>query len=293
MGKSMNGGMWCLILLGSFVLNPQQAFCQEIYVDRVHYLPASSELYLEVSFPADYAVFQKLENQTIGHPQSNESLQRRKLPVNLAQEYFDLRPFRDLLIFNESHELVCEADFRGIELFTDDEAYFVAVLRPKGANISQTAVQSDLYCLSKTAEPFLTLRFISHPIETAGLDQRIRAWFSLTEDQQPHLRHTILYPENTVYSVLSYLEERPARTYRTHSYLLETRKGELSILMKVQGETESDQIYAMQALPIRVRNRPVLMLYMGKTDTDISWTQLAVYTGSEYELREGNWIWLR
>lgn len=268
---------------------------QAIYVDQIRYIPESKEFYLTIPFAVgeDYKLFQQLENQTTAHPQSSPGFERRKLPLALAQEYFDLSPYRDLLIFNASHELVCEAVFKGVELFTDYESYFVAVLHARNGLASLISRESSFYCLSKTAEPLLTERFISRPLEAASLDDRIANWFTLSEDQQPAIRHTLLYPENTVYSVLSYFEERPAHRYRTHSYLLETRKDDLSILMKVQGQTEHDQIYSLQALPIQVRRRPVLLLDMGETDTDIRWCQLAVYTGSEYELIEGNWVVLR
>lgn len=268
---------------------------QEIYIDQVHYLPTSSEFSIEISLLGewDYKHFQRLENQTLPDRSKFPDPNRRHLPVKIAQEHFDLSPFRDLLLFNAEHQLICELTISEVALFTAYESYFVAIFVSKNGFFPKSAVHSDLYCISKSAEPYLTERFISRPLAATSLDDRITNWFTLSESQQPAIRHTLLYPENTVYSVLSYFEERPAHRYRTHSYLLETRKTDLSILMKVQGETEHDQIYSLQALPIQVRRRPVLLLDMGETDTDIRWCQLAVYTGSEYELIEGNWIVLR
>lgn len=282
---------FCCLFLGLLCCLGFSANAQSVYLNAVRFLPETGEFYLELPFSVreDYRLFQQLENQATVHPHSHIDMERKRLPLAVAQQYFDLSPYRDLLIFNAAHELVCEATFQGVELFRDYESYFVAVLKSREGYVARTAVQTDLYCLSKAAEPRLIPRFLSRPLQAASLDERITAHFQLSPENSFSLHHTVLYPANTVYSVLSYSEQRPT-ALRTHSYLLETLGTELSLLMEVQGETGAEEIYSLLPIPIRINKRPVLLLRMGLTDTDLSWPQLAVYDGSGYQLMEGHWL---
>ena len=270
------------------VLTPRQSQSRPIYINSVNYLESTGEFYLDLPFNGGYSLFQKLENMSLENPQSNDEWVRRTLPLIVAQKYFDLDVYRKLLIFNREHELVCKAVLAGVELFADFESYFVVVLKPENGKLTKLAVQTPLYVISEHAEPLLVDSFVSSGLNLASINQRIEERFQYSELNLLRLQHTLMYPANEIFSVLSFWQEKP--TFSVHSYLLETRNEELRTLLKLSGPTNSDEIMSILSVPIMIHGKPVLILSLGVVDTDAAWHELAVYNGHEYELLDDFWV---
>jgi len=249
-----------------------------LYIGEVGNFPETGELYTSLYFRDNVntdGLFESLMKQTDSLVYEDVGCRRERLPAMLAKNYFNFSGLDSISVYRRG-ELICKAKFARVELFSDlIEGQFIAVFRPSGLPIVQDGL--DYYCISQGPNPYDKVDVSYEAIEDEELTKDVLTTIAADSQRIWRALHMRIMPYDFVYSVIS-MEAR--------LLLLETNNNGQSRILK--DLNEGWFISDMVPLHLESNGKPILLLRMGISETDMMWNSLVVFSGEEYEFVEGN-----
>lgn len=245
------------------------------YIGDVDAFQATHEYYTTVYYRTDVEKsddYDLLAARADSVVHEDEEMRRKRVPYSIARQYFNLAGLEAISIYNDGHHVV-DARFVRVELLEGMiESQFIAVFKP----VDPLAFNPDVsYCISSGDITAKSRAITSQAIDDSLFTNELLHTFKL----QPNPWNTVhvkTMPYEAIYSGI---------TFQYKSLLIETHSGKSTILKEIN---EDYYIGAILPVHLEINGKPVLLLHMGVNETDMVWTSLAVYSGKEYQLLEGN-----
>ncbi len=257
----------------------------KVFMDEVYYYKETNEF----SAPAYYrdrydaATHQYLKDNLGEEIFSDMEIRRIRLPANLAFKYLNIDGLNEVMIFNEQNEHIVSARYNGAEYYDGlIEGGFRINFIPL-STFDSIDYRTFTYCVSAQARSNVVLGRITESTDDSTLFKLIK------KDIGREGRFVWSKDAKFVGGDLS-------KTYAIFSQSSST--GELSYLHKYDGTNLTRLLnneagwafYRIYPTALQSFNEPVFLIYSGKPETDLTFVQIATFTGSEYELLNTMWL---
>jgi len=253
-------------------------FDSTFYVGYVDYFPETREFYTSLfykeghEYPDEDLLESKLDSVII----VDDDWGRERLPIEEARKILVLDGLDSLSIYNRRHELICTASLTRVEyLWNGLESYFIAVFESDTTDFEQT---EELYGISASHKSFTTASFAEKEINDVGLNEFLIKKLKITRSVAWDMRHYRINPPGTIYSVISAYSMTSNEAY---SYLTSMENNEVSILNE---EVDNYHFLNILPVPVRINEKPLLLISAGYPSSDVIWDYLAEYDGTRYEM---------
>jgi hypothetical protein len=242
-----------------------------VYIGSIMSFAETSEFYTPIYYMSDQNPYEYLEQQLDSVVYDHEEIKRSRLPLSIAQQYFNLTGLGRISVYDQAGNLITDATLQRIELLEGVlESEFVAVFKPMIPSWFSTDAS---YCVSSTLLPDFQGRFCSfQELTDDRLTSQLLKQFEIDSADVWTLNHQVLKPHNTTFSIIA---------TDAKSLLIETSNNVSQIIF----ETDADySIMEVSPLHIEVNDKPMLLALMGVNETDMIWTSLLVYNSKKYEI---------
>ncbi|MEO9870097.1 hypothetical protein [Ekhidna sp.] len=250
---------------------PQTDSSQILIVPVYNFVP-TSEAYVFLNFNEGYSY----DSMTMvkSHLDSvvfdDMETRRRRLPMNKAKAFLDLSLLDSISIFNYSHEFKSMARLKRVEyLDANITGGFVAVFDTPGLK------EWELYGISGTSD-FIE-GFKSEYFEDKTLNQAIKEKVNPGNLRAYDVTHVNLHSYGktlSAYSCGDYIDNHK-------SYLIETIGDQHEVLFELDDDYT---IWDIIPIPIQLNRYPVLLVRLGKPETDFIWYLPVIFDGTKYQL---------
>jgi hypothetical protein len=262
----------------SLVAEIKQKEVPEILDDSLNYIgfierfDKSDVFYVSLNFRNDfnYNDYEKVEKlaDSVVFKNTGENtaiLSRRKIPLDKAQKYFDLRGLDKINIISKNHEVIATGEFVRIEyLETTIESGFIAIFKMDNTNLTDQE-----FCIGNSFKKIENTRysaFNNKPL-TTSITRELEKGYKLVYNVDHYRSADSL----DIYSIAS---------VDTTAFIFDSSDKNLKVLYKSEW---NEMISSIVILPKEVNGRPVLLADCGRNATDWTWTSLLVYNGREYK----------
>lgn len=244
-----------------------------VYIAPIMSFTETSEFYTPIYYMADQNPYDYLEQQldSVVYTSEEEEIKRSRLPLSIAQQYFNLTGLGRISIYDQAGNLITDATLQRIELLEGVlESEFVAVFKPM---IPSWFTTDASYCVSSTLLPDFPARFCSfQELKDDVLTSQLFEQFEIDSANVWTFNHQVLKPHNTIFSIIA---------TDAKSLLIETSNNASHIIF----ETKADySIMEISPIHLEVNGKPMLLALMGVNETDMIWTSLLVYNSTKYEI---------
>lgn len=254
-------------------VQPKENFIdKEIYINSIAYFPETQEFYvpLRVKNASDFNwdVIAKSTDSVTYRVDENT---RSRLPMSIAEKYFDMELLDTLGVFSHLHKLITGIKLTHVEYYEPSiESYFIAVYK---STEKFNSLPESFYCMSPTNE---SKRHISYLYTTDTLlTEEIKRTLNIQPVYQWETKHLQITEPESLYSVLSFQEKSG-----NVSYLTETKGNKISLLFK---QTDEYSFQDILPIPIYRNDKPILLITMAVPDTDRSLEYIPfIFNGSKY-----------
>ncbi len=243
----------------------------KILVDKIHYFPATDEIYMHLWLKKKYgmrfpdSLLQSLDSLVY----INDTILRRRLPLGIAEQYFDMELLDGIMIFNNEHVALGTSSIKRIEYYSDPKYNeFIAFLeKPQGLT------GTEFYGINGEVDQLL-YPFTYSKVQDSSLLDSIHKHhhFEAAEDYKfGGIR--IEEPYNTTYAFYSFLNETHTASYCI--FEIDSNKVELLDLA-------NPRLYILDMIPtaLMVNKKPVLLLENDMSGT--TWFSPAIFDGKEF-----------
>lgn len=252
------------------------AIDSSVYVGTINAFDSTREYYISIySLPHrnDEDLFEVLADKADSVVFTDIETRRSRIPMEIAKKYFNLIGLEKISVYDNGQHLTDARLVRVEEYSGPIESYFIAVYKPDTflpLNFNTSYCVSSGRNHSRSELPFASEAF-SDTTFTRALSNTFQ--FDSVKYWSDHVK---VMPAGMIYSGI---------TLPRAAFLIETA-GDVSTIVKQINES----YVFVEIIPvhIRVNGKFVLLLYMGVPDSDMVWTSLAVFSGTEYQLLEGN-----
>ncbi len=254
------------------------------FVGRVWYIQNTNEFYTTVEFKDSVDILSAREELLLNADSTITKeyfLTRKEISDSVASKYFDLSIYKDITVFNQSHEKVSLTHFERVEYYEDMiDGMFIAVLRPEQL-AEEYKNELVFYGIGKGLEPKLIEKFNHEEITKKSLDKNIQQYIKYNKDGLLKSKHVELKesPVNKV-SILS-IEDLENFTFA--SYLLEHEGATIRTLKALN---EDYVFWDLLPIPYLIKNKPVFIVEIIIPESDFTGYRLAIFNGDEYQLFE-------
>jgi hypothetical protein len=244
-----------------------------VYIGSIMSFPETAEYYTPIYYMADQNPYEYLEQQLDSVVYDKEEIKRSRLPLSIAQQYFNLTGLGRISVYNQAGNIITDATLQRIELLEGVlESEFVAVFKPM---IPSWFTTDASYCVSSTLLPDFPARFCSfQELTDERLTSQLLKQFEIDSADVWTFNHQVLQPHNTIFSIIA---------TDAKSLLIETSNNVSHIIF----ETNADySIMEVSPIHLEANGKPILLALMGVNETDMIWTSLLVYNSIEYEVMD-------
>ncbi|WP_207420067.1 hypothetical protein [Desertivirga brevis] len=256
-----------------------------IYIDAIEYFPETNEFFVSLPFlkEVDFKMFEKIGEQADSIIFQSDETTRSRLPIKVAQLYFDLTLLDTLNIYDSAHNFITGAKFVRVEYYQPTiESSFIAVFKPENIS-SEEGKEKFYYCTSLVKKTEEKIRAVEKT--SSSLTNKIIQELGLKVKYQWASEHIKLIDEG---STLSILAITPENENKISSYLTELKNGKLKILNEYKGE---DAFWQILPLPLEHNKRPVLLITLAVPDSDVSPFYLPfIWENSGYRMVQNKFI---
>jgi hypothetical protein len=224
------------------------SFYTDLYfVDNFNY-----DLYNEISKMGDQVIFQGDENK------------RTRMEINRVGQYFNLTGLKNVDIYSKENVKLTSARLSHIEYVEDVlESRFVAVFK-----VDDPSISDPLFCVGNSIKDFTKIDFTSHDDEKLKLE--LIELLKLDSQHIWNIQHYKL-DTHTIYSTVS---------TDTTAYIIETMNNTHTTLYKSKS---SEAINGLDLISKKINGRPILLTESGLPETDMMWTSVLIFNGTDYE----------
>jgi|GEM_PF-3149307 len=187
----------------------------------------------------------------------------------------------ELWLFNaKTHSKIGTLTFEGVEYYDEMiTTSYIAVFNLTDFEESISFTNTDYYCISSNASPFLT------PVNPnkANSDvsrKELQGKYGFQDGKVLKIS-SMIYNDITL-TLCSFYGEN----YSANSVLLESYNQKNTVLNEIL--QDEYVMWDFIITPLSHRKKPVLIMEMGIPDTDNNWTQIGVFNGSQYILQLPN-----
>ena len=247
------------------------------FVSHIYAMPNSREIYVSLHYQltideSEYIDHSAAPVDSLIYDDGLE-VKRSRLPLSIADQYFNLSGLNKIAVYDHNGH-IGDANFVRVELLYNlIESQFVAVFEPVK---EAPAIPYGAYCIAPAPKTSQELPEISYQeIVDEILTGSIREVLNVAGNPW-RVKHVRVAPGERIYSSVS---------YDNGCFLVETVDGQSKIVMEVK-----DNVSILDLIPVslEINGRPALLLQMGVNETDMLWSSLAVYSGTEFTFAEGN-----
>lgn len=232
------------------------------YLNAIEYFAETKEFYINIPFrkEVDLEMFERIGERADSVIFQTEETKRSRLPIQVAQQYFDLTLLDTLNVYDYAHHFVTGAKLARIEYYQPSiESSFIAVFKPENTSIDEG---KPYYCTSPMKRLWTGMRAVERT--SSSLTNRIINEFDLRPRYRWSSQHIKLVDEESTLSVLAVTRENEDKI---SSYLTQLKNGKLQILSKYKGE---DAFWQLLPLPVQHDKHPVLLISLAVPDSDVS-----------------------
>lgn len=238
--------------IGKFEDN--NSFYTDLYfVDNFNY-----DLYDEVTKSGDQIIFK------------DEEIQRTKMEIDKVGQYFNMTGLNTIDIYNSNNQKLTTGQLSHIEYVEDMiESRFVAVFQVDNPHISD-----PLFCIGNSDDDLTKIDFSSY--EDQKLKSDLNDFLKLNTDHIWSIGHYRL--DNQVISIVS---------ADTTTYIIETKDNSHKTLYKSKS---NEAIHGLTAISKKINGRQILLAECGMPESDMMWTSVLIFNGTQYEPRRDHRI---
>jgi hypothetical protein len=193
------------------------------------------------------------------------------MEIERVGQYFNLTGLKNVAIYSKENLKLTTGQISHIEYVEDMiESRFVLVFRVDNPNISD-----PLFCIGNSNDELTKIYFSS--IEDEKLKLRLIDYLKLDTHQIWDIKHYKL-DDQIIYSTVS---------ADTTAYIIETINKNQRTLYK---SNSSEAINELALISKKVNGRQILLTDCGMPETDMTWTSVLIFNGTEYERTKGHRI---
>ncbi len=231
---------------------------------------AQNEIYLELYFKNEASSklpYEKIVALTDSVVHKDEELFRKRLPLELAIKYFDLRGLAQLKVYDSANKFICRANFVRVEYVEDViSSFFVAVYRTE-----KPIKSGSHYVTGHLSEELASVNYTTSQdtILTKNILAKLKAPipYEALQKSGEHLKF------NNSDSTLSIVNSDE------HTYVVLSSKDALTVLYK---SDESENFTRMLFIPILRKKLPLILMQNVAPETDSFWETLLYFDGKKY-----------
>lgn len=247
------------------------------YVKDFYFLD-NNEVYVELYFKKDstsYTYFHEVADLGDSVIYEDDENRRTRIPIETARRHFVLEGLQSIYIFNENHELLGQTGLKRVEYLNQNiSPCFIAVY-----DLKKPLGKTKAYCIGNAIPDFDANQYVQ--FHDDGLTQQLAEQFSIDQKYTPE-----------ELKGLHYLDSKSSQQF---SVINSTFSG-VTIIQKANSfsicyRSELDiNIPDLIILPIIKNKMPVILAEVIKPETDVEWTSLLVFDGTEYQLQPNNLV---
>lgn len=190
---------------------------------------------------------------------------RTRIPIEKAGKYFNLTGLNRINLYNKDNQIITTGTLSHIEYFENMiTSQFIAVFTVDNPNISDFQ-----YCMSSTMKNFTPTKYLS--ITNPGLTSTLIDYLHLKPDEYMIVNHYQVFKSGTIYSTVS---------SDTTAYIIESSGDKINVLYKSKSR---EAIIGLVIISKDINSRPILLIHSGLPRSDVTWSSLLIFNGSEYE----------
>lgn len=247
----------------------------KIYANIAHYFPGTNEFYVTVNAQTGLELkYEQLTSSLDSLVYQDEEYTRRRLPMTMAKKWFELDLLDDIKVYSRQGEYLTDASLTRVEYHEDMIlSQFIAVLEP-----SENVVDdSGVYIVVNQGPLEIMNNQIFEKFESISVTRDLISKTGIGSDHVISKSHVENKTSGIVYSCISTM----TKDFKNTSYLIESVKSTISVLMKFSEDYILDEIFMS---PLVSNSKPVLLFEISVPDTDISWYSIAYFDGEKYKL---------
>ncbi|GEM_PF-2141266 len=274
-----------IVAVWLLVLSIQFSFSQDssMFIGRMWYLQGTDEFYTTISFKPelnDSTSRSELIPQLDSVITKEYYLTRRGLSKELAEKYFNLQNYQQVVVFNQSHDKVTTCRLHHVEYYEDMiDGMFIAVFDHEEMD-DESKSELVFYGTSAQLSPKLVDKFKHEELTKNQLDKNIINFLQYNKDDLMKSKHLEIKKGNLKKVSILSIEDLENFTYQ--SYMLEHNGNRVSILKQLKGDYV---FWDLLPVPYLIHDKPVFIVEIIIPDSDYTGYMLAIYNGAEYELQ--------
>jgi hypothetical protein len=248
--------------------SPKDSIC---YINYLHKFQDNNYYFTYIDFNAKTSSeFDSIANLADSIIHDGPIRTRKRIPNKVASEYFDLRGLACVKVYDRNNEAIASGEFSHIEFYDESEvSNYIAVFKVNG-NVSNVAE----YFASCSMANFIDRSCIE--TNNNNLTVSIIKYLHLKPEDSLKVKHYNLVRSDTTYSIIS---------SDTTAYIVETRGDQNNLVYKSK---YSETIMSLFMISKSYNGRPILLTDSGYPASDVFWSSLLVFNGTEYEIKKGN-----
>jgi len=244
---------------------PENQVDSLIYIGYVWRFEDNNSFYTDLYFADnfDYDIYDevtKMGDQVIF---KDEEVKRTRMNIEKIGQYFNLSGLQQIDIYNRKNQKLTTGRLSHIE-FVEDliENKFVAVFQVNDPNVSD-----PIFCIGNSRDDLTQIEFSSY--EDEKLKSEVLEFLGLGAAHLWGISHYRL--NNLTISTIS---------VDTTAYIVETLDSSHKTLYRSRS---SEGIHGVTAISKEINGRQILLSECGMPETDMTWTSVLIFNGTEYE----------
>ncbi|MDZ7606942.1 MAG: hypothetical protein U5K79_15435 [Cyclobacteriaceae bacterium] len=222
------------------------------YTDLYFLNDINDQLYLDISKMGDSLVFEDEENR------------RTLIDLDKAGKYFNLTGLHTINIYNSENDKLTTGRFDHIEYVEGNiESSFAAVFL-----VENPHAKNPLFCIGNPADDLEKVSFTS--FEDENLKSKLIEYLGVDSSLLWNVSHYNFNSESILSTVSA----------NTTAYIIETKENTLKTLYKSK---DDEAIFGLNVISKKINGREVLLADCVMPETDMTWTSVLLFNGSEYE----------
>jgi hypothetical protein len=255
-------------------------FDSTFYIGYVDYFPETHEFYTALfykdghQYPDEDLLESKLDSVII----LDDDWGRERLPMQEARRILALSGMDTLSVFNRRHENICHCPLTRVEyLWNGLESYFVAVFKYDNDTFEQT---EELYGISASFRDYNGSP--AEEITDRSLDEYLKTKLNMKRGIDWNMRHYRVSSPANIFSIAS---SYSMESNESMSYLTIVENDSIRVLNM---EVNNFHYLNILPLPVKVNDKPLLLISAGYPSSDVIWDYLAFFDSAAYQPMEYN-----
>lgn len=232
---------------------------QSFYTDLYFVDGFNDDLYDDITKMGDKVIFK------------DEETKRTRIEIKKAGQYFNLTGLHTITIYNRNNLALTTGRLSHIEYVEDlIDNKFVAVFDVRNPDISDY-----LFCIGNMRGDLPTVKVSSY--DDKKLDSDLITYLKLSTDHVWGITYYQL-DDQTTYSTVS---------ADTTAFIVETTGKPYQTLYKSKS---SELISQLTIISKKINGRQILLTISGMPETDMGWSSVLIFNGTEYEISKDHRI---